>query len=99
MDAAPFALVLALTLVPDETVEAGRETVEETRVLDACLSVVFTCTGLHQLTEAEAEDAAGSEEMAARIVALKVPTISSRLLISILTRHKRWKGTYVNLAE
>ena len=45
MDAAPFALVLALTLVPDETVEAGRETVEETRVLDACLSVVFTCPG------------------------------------------------------
>ena len=78
--AAPFE-----TLVVD-AVEAGRETVEDTRVLEAWMSVQSRKVE-KWLTEAfadEAEEAAGSEEMAARMVALKVPTISSRLMINIV---------------
>jgi hypothetical protein len=87
VDAAPLALVLAFTLVAVEAVEAGRETVEEVREFDAFLSV-SVCEEKGGLTDAEADDAAGSEEIAAKIEALKVPTISSRLLISNLSQRR-----------
>jgi len=51
--------------------------------------------------DADAEEAAGSEEIAARIDALKVPTISSSLVVSLVPRLMGTVGvgTYVNLAE
>jgi hypothetical protein len=63
-------------------VEAGRETVEEARVLVAWLLDLFITQGGGRTdleADADAEAADGSEEMAARIVALKEPSIWSRL--------------------
>jgi hypothetical protein len=79
--AAPFALLEVAA------VEAGRETVEEARVLVAWLLVLLNTTGVRRgrtdlEADADAEEADGSEEMAARIVALKEPSIWSRLFIS-----------------
>jgi hypothetical protein len=95
--AAPFALLEVAA------VEAGRETVEEARVLVAWLLVLLNTTGVRRgrtdlEADADAEEADGSEEMAARIVALKEPSIWSRLFNQYLPRG--WfEGTYVNLAE
>ena len=42
--------------------------------------------------DADAEAADGSEEMAARIVALKEPSIWSRLFYQYLSRWVDWRG-------
>jgi hypothetical protein len=74
-------------LVVPEAEEAGRETVVEVADLLAdCLSAFVRSQNKDMLTEAEAEaeaEALGSEEIAARMVALKVPDISSRLCMLV----------------